>query len=258
MKLIDTHCHIYADEFIEDFDTVLSRSKEVQVEQILMPNIDVSSIDRMLQIAEENPNFLIPMMGLHPCYVKEDFETQLAIIEKHLFTDTEKYCAVGEIGIDLYWDKTTLPVQQTAFRRQIEWALELDLPIAIHARDSMEEILDILREYYPKGKGGVLHCFGGNQEQADELIKLGFYLGIGGVATFKKSTDIRDVIAKTPLDRIILETDAPYLSPHPKRGKRNEPSYVQLVAEKLVDVYQLEYSEICQITSTNAKQLFDL
>jgi len=258
MAIIDTHCHLYADEFTSDLGNVMHRVAQEKVTQILLPNIDVDSVEPMLEICKNYPELVKPMMGLHPCYVKEDFVHQLKTIQKYLFETNTPFCAVGEIGIDLYWDKTTLPNQIKAFKEQIEWALDLELPIAIHARDSMEEILSVLREYYPRGKGGVLHCFGGTLDQAKELIDLGFYLGIGGVVTFKKNTALREVLGSVPLNKIVLETDAPYLAPHPNRGKRNEPSYTSLVAEKLVDVYNVSYEEVCKQTTDNATVLFGL
>ncbi len=255
MSLIDTHAHLYLPEFNEDIHEVMNRAKENGVERILIPNIDSSSIKPLLNLVDKYPDELVPMMGLHPTSVNADFETELNIVRETL--QERKFCAIGEIGIDLYWDKTFFEEQVRAFKTQIEIALDFDLPIVVHARDSFDEILDVLEQYRDTKLRGVLHSFTGNFKQAEEAIDLGFYLGVGGISTFKNS-GVGAVIAQQPLSNLILETDSPYLAPTPKRGKRNESSFVRYVAEKLAEYNQMQVSEIEQITTTNAQKLFQL
>ena len=255
MSLIDTHAHLYLPEFNEDIHEVMNRAKENGVERILLPNIDSSSIKPLLNLVDKYPDELVPMMGLHPTSVNADFETELNIVREIL--QERKFCAIGEIGIDLYWDKTFFKEQVRAFKTQIEIALDFGLPIVVHARDSFDEILDVLEQYRDTKLRGVLHSFTGNFKQAEQAIDLGFYLGVGGISTFKNS-GVGAVIAQQPLSNLILETDSPYLAPTPKRGKRNESSFVRYVAEKLAEYNQMQVSEIEHITTTNAQKLFQL
>ena len=255
--LIDTHAHIYLPEFHEDMDAMLNRAKQAGIEQILLPNVDLESVPQLKALVKERPETCIGMMGLHPCSVKEDYREVLSQIEAELRSNKD-YIAVGEIGIDLYWDKTLLQEQKEAFKIQINWAKELNLPIAIHARDSFDEIFEVLDETNDETLRGVLHCFTGNVEQAHRVLNYGgFKLGIGGVATFKNS-GLDKTLAELSLDDLIVETDAPYLAPTPNRGKRNEPSYVRLVAQKLAQIYGESEAKIEEVTTLNEKQLFGL
>lgn len=254
--LIDTHTHLFVDAFDSDRNEIVQKAIESGVEKLLLPNIDVETISAMNQLAAEFPNNCFPMMGLHPSSVKEDWEDQLSVIEKELFT--KKYIAVGEIGMDLYWDKTFVEQQAEAFRRQVNWAKELKIPIAIHAREAFDEIFTILDELNDDNLTGVFHCFTGNVEQANHAMSYGgFKLGIGGVLTYKKA-GLDETLKSVPLDALILETDSPYLPPVPYRGKRNESSYIVHIAEKLTDVYNVPLIEIERVTTENAIDLFQL
>lgn len=252
--MIDTHTHLYAEEFDEDRKEAIQRALDKGITEFYLPAIDSESHEKMLQLETEYPGQIFSMMGLHPCYVKpESWEKELEIVKKHL--DQRPFPAIGEIGIDLYWDKTTLDIQVKAFEQQIDWAIEKDLPIVIHTRYSFDETFDVLeRKKHPKLRG-IFHCFSGNLEQAQHAIGLNFILGIGGVVTFKNGK-IDQFLNEIPLDKIVLETDSPYLAPVPHRGKRNESSYLDLVAGKLVDIYGKDFSEIDRITTENAKNLF--
>jgi len=255
---IDTHTHLYSEEFNEDRTAIVQKAIDSGVEKLFLPNIDVESINGMHQLVEEFPNNCYAMMGLHPGYVKEDWEEQLNTIEKHLFDQPEKYIAVGEIGMDLYWDKSFKNAQETVFRKQVEWAKNLKLPIVIHAREAFDEIFEILDEINTPELTGVFHCFTGNSEQASHILKYGnFKLGIGGVLTYKKA-ELDKLIANIDLKNLILETDSPYLPPVPFRGKRNESSYVLHIAEKLADVYGVSMKEIEIQTTQNALELFNI
>jgi len=251
--LIDTHAHLYAKQFDDDREAMLQRAKEDGIERFYLPNIDSNSIDGMLAMEKKYPDTCFPMMGLHPCSVKENYEEELAVVEEWLFK--RPFCAVGEIGIDLYWDKTTLPQQIIAFKKQIDWAKQLDIPIIIHARESTEEILEVLQEEKEEKLRGIFHCFGGTVEQANRITDLGFYLGIGGVLTFKKS-GLDKTMQEIDLKHIVLETDSPYLAPTPYRGKRNESSYIRLVAEKLAGVKNIPFMEVAEVTTKNALRVF--
>lgn len=255
MRLIDTHAHIYAEQFNDDIQDVIERAKEAGLEKIFLPNIDIESIEPMKQLVADNKGFCIPMMGLHPCSVKDDYQEVLEQIKAEL-DSSDEYVAVGEIGIDLYWDKTHIEQQKDAFRQQIRWAKEKKMPIIIHCRDSYDEIYEILLEENDENLTGILHCFTGTVEQGQQIIALNdFYLGLGGVLTFKKSG--LDAVAKElPIDKLVIETDAPYLSPTPYRGKRNESAYVQYVAEKIAEVKGMDKEEVGEITSSNALKIF--
>lgn len=253
MILVDSHAHIYTKEFREDISEVIERAKEVGVERIYMPNIDHESIDDMLELADKYPGYCIPMMGLHPCSVDREFEKQLYEVEAHL--NKGGFCAVGEMGTDLYWDKTYFDQQKEAFSIQCELALKHQLPIVIHCRESISETIELVKPFANKGLTGVFHCFTGNVQQAEEVVTMGFKLGLGGVATFKNG-GMEPVIKKVALEHILLETDSPYLAPVPNRGKRNEPAYVKLVCEKIAAIRAKEVEEIGEITTRNSKTLF--
>jgi len=250
--IIDTHSHIYGEQFDDDRKEVVERALANGVEKICLPNIDVDSIQQVKDLTAAYPDTCFPMMGLHPCSVGEDYQKDLAIIKEELYNGD--YIAVGEIGIDLYWDKTTLPQQVEAFKEQIEWSIDLGLPIVIHCRDSFDEIFEVIAPY--KGKiTGIFHCFSGNVEQAKFITDMGLYLGIGGVVTFKNA-GLDKVVAQLSLEHLVVETDSPYLTPSPHRGKRNESSYTLNVAEKLASIFEVGLDEIAQITSDNARKVF--
>lgn len=256
MRLIDTHCHLYSDVFNEDREEAIANAKRMGVDRILLPNVDLQTVAGMHELVANHPGVCYPMMGLHPCDVKSDYETEIA--ELFSFFDTHTYCAVGEIGIDLYWDKTTQDIQEKAFLMQVEFALSKSLPIAIHSRNATHRIIEMLKPYKSKGLTGVFHCFSESVELAEEILKLGgFKLGIGGVLTYKNA-GLPEVLKQIDLQHIILETDSPYLPPVPHRGKRNEPAYTRLVAEKLADVKGVSLREVADITTANAEQLFGL
>ncbi|MDQ0067276.1 TatD family hydrolase [Chryseobacterium lathyri] len=252
--MIDTHTHLYAEEFDEDRKEAIQRAVDKGITKFYLPAIDSESHEKMLQLEAEYPEQIISMMGLHPCYVKpESWEKELDIVKNYL--EKMDFPAIGEIGIDLYWDKTTLDIQIKAFEQQIDWAIEKDLPIVIHTRESFDETFEVLeRKKHPRLRG-IFHCFSGDLEQAKRAIDLNFILGVGGVVTFKNGK-IDQFLNEIPLDKIVLETDSPYLAPVPHRGKRNESSYLDLVAGKLVNIYGKDFSEIDKITTENAKRIF--
>jgi TatD DNase family protein len=255
--LIDTHAHLYADAFDSDRSEMILRAQSEGVNKIFLPNIDIQSIKGMMQLVAEFPDVCYPMMGLHPCDVKEDFEKLLAEIEQKLFENPKQFVAIGETGIDLYWDKSTLEWQVASLEKHIEWAKQTKLPLVIHARESLDELIAIFQNPAHLGVSGVFHCFTGNLDQAKAVLDFGFYLGIGGVATFKNS-GLCNVLPQIPIDRIVLETDAPYLAPVPHRGKRNESAYVKLVAHKVAEFYGKSFEEIAVQTTENAHKLFRL
>lgn len=232
---------------------MMQRAMDAGVERFFLPNIDLSSIGAVKDLAANWPGKVWPMMGLHPCSVQENWSEVLDDIEKEL--RAENYVAVGEIGIDLYWDKSTLPWQVEAFKRQIAWSKEMDLPIVIHCRDSFDEIFEVLEETQDGTLRGVLHCFTGNEAQALRTVELGMMLGLGGVLTFKNS-GVDRAVGAIPMEHIVLETDSPYLAPTPHRGKRNESGYVRLVAEKLASVKGISLEEVAEATTANSKRLF--
>ncbi len=254
---IDTHTHLYVDAFKEDRKEVVQRAIDNGIELMLLPNIDVATIDDMHMLTKQFPNNCRSMMGLHPGNVKEDWEAQLNTMKDLLFK-SDQYIAVGEIGMDLYWDKTFIEAQKKAFAIQVEWAKELNLPIVIHARDAFQEIYEILDDLNDANLRGVFHCFTGSNEDVHRILDFGgFMFGIGGVLTYKNAK-IDEVVKTIPLEHIILETDSPYLPPVPFRGKRNESSYLLHVAEKLADVYDLKMNVIERTTTENAIKLFKL
>ncbi len=253
--LIDTHTHLYAKAFNNDRDEMIQRAIQQGVSQFLLPNIDEDSIAGMLELESKYPGRCFPMMGLHPCSVGEDYQKDLAWVKRWI--DQRDFIAIGEIGVDLYWDKTYVEEQKAAFIQQSEWAIEKDRPIVIHSRESIDMLIDLVRQIDDPKLRGVFHCFTGDKRQAEEIMELGFYLGIGGVLTFKNS-GLDKTLAEISLDRVILETDAPYLAPVPYRGKRNESAYVSLVADKIASIKQLPIEEVASITSLNAQTLFQL
>ena len=250
--MIDTHSHIYGPEFDDDRAEVLHRARLAGVDKVLLPNINEESIARMLQVAEEYPDMCYPMMGLHPEDVKEDWAQVLDRMEMQL----DGMIAVGEVGLDFYWDTTFRKEQIEAFERQICWAVERNLPLVIHMRKAEQELLEVMEHHKSDGLRGVFHCFGGSKETASRMLKHeGFVLGIGGVVTFKNSR-LAETLRHVPLDRIVLETDAPYLAPVPYRGKRNEPSYVAHVARFLSDIYNVSEEEVNDVTNLAVKRVF--
>ena len=251
--LIDTHTHLYDNAFDTDREEVIRRALRSGVERMYMPNCDASTITAMLEVEAAFPDHCFAMMGLHPCSVNQHVQEELALVREWL--ERRPFKAVGEIGLDYHWDKTYVPQQQEALRIQFEWALEFKLPVVLHARESTKDILDIVTEYAPRGLRGVFHCFSGSYETARQIMNLGFFLGIGGVLTYKNA-GLADVVQKIPLDFLVLETDAPYLTPVPYRGKRNESSYVSLVAQRLAEIRGCGTAEIRQVTGENALRLF--
>ncbi|MGR5207079.1 MULTISPECIES: TatD family hydrolase [Vibrio] len=253
--MIDTHAHIYASEFDNDRDDVVKRALEQGINKILLPNIDLESIEPMLKTEAVYPEVCHSMMGLHPCYVDGNVEHTLEIIRG--WFDKHSFIAVGEIGIDLYWDKTFRAEQEMAFVTQLNWAKEMDLPVVIHTRDSIEETLTLLRQEQDGRLRGVFHCFGGSIEEAQAINELGFHLGLGGVSTFKNG-GMDKIIPHLDMNWVILETDCPYLAPVPHRGKRNEPAYTSLVAARVAELTNSTVEEIDRITTQNATALFRL
>jgi len=251
--ITDTHTHLYSEQFDEDRKAMIQRAKDVGVSRFFIPAIDSSYTNRMLTLEEENPEDVFLMMGLHPTSVKENYLEELAHVKEWI--DKKSFYAIGEIGIDLYWDTTFLKEQQEAFRTQIKWAKSQKLPIVIHCRDAFDEIFEVLESEKGDDLRGVFHCFTGNLEQAKQAISYNMKLGIGGVATFKNGK-IDKFLNEIDLKHIVLETDAPYLAPKPFRGKRNESAYITNVVDKLVDIYQVSYQEIAQITTQNSKDVF--
>lgn len=254
MILTDTHTHLYSEEFSDDRSAMMQRAFQAGVTRLFVPSIDSSCADAMYEIEKQYPENVHLMMGLHPVYVKPDtFEAELAFVEAEL--DRRKFVAVGEIGIDLYWDKTTLDIQQDAFQRQIRLAKKHQLPINIHCREAFDEIFGVLEKEKAEDLFGIFHCFTGTKEQAETAISYNMKLGIGGVATFKNGK-IDQFLNQIDIRNIVLETDAPYLAPAPHRGKRNESAFVKLVADKLASIYGLSVEEIAEITTKNASDIY--
>ena len=256
MNLTDTHTHLYSEEFDADRNEMIQKAIQAGVTRFFVPSIDSSYTQKMYDLEKQYPENVFLMMGLHPCYVKpETFEQELLHVEKELAS--KKFYAVGEIGIDLYWDKTTLEIQKLAFKRQIQLAKKHKLAINIHCREAFDEIFEVLESEKSADLFGIFHCFTGDLEQANKAISLGMKLGIGGVATFKNGK-IDQFLNQIDLKHIVLETDSPYLAPVPYRGKRNESSYTLLVAQKLALIYELQLEEIAKITTENSKQIFGI
>ena len=253
--LIDTHAHIYSEEFLQDVDEVLQRAYDNDVKKIILPNIDSGTVKRLIDLNDAYPHLCYPLMGLHPTSVASDYREELEAVEYWL--DKRKFYGVGEIGIDLYWDRTYLKEQQDAFRYQIKLAKSRQLPIVIHVRDSFDEVFSIVKEEQDGNLKGIFHCFSGSENEAKQIIDLGFLLGIGGVVTFKKS-DLSKVIKNLSAENLVIETDAPYLTPVPKRGKRNESAYLIYVAQAIAKIYDISVSEVAEITTENARNLFGI
>ncbi|MBP1664954.1 MAG: hydrolase, TatD family [Bacteroidetes bacterium] len=252
--MIDTHSHIYSEEFDADRDEVIARAQNAGVQKIILPNVDSETLPRMLQLEAKYPDYCYAAIGLHPESVKEDFQNELAVVKSEL--QRRKYIAIGEIGIDLYWDKTYQAEQIRAFQAQVEWALEFNLPVIIHVRNSHRETIDTLKPYVSSGLKGIFHCFGGTLAEAEEILSLGeFKLGIGGVVTFKNS-DLVASLMHIPLENLVLETDSPYLTPVPFRGKRNESSYLRYVTAKLAEIYSVSQDEVNRVTTESACSVF--
>ena len=272
MFFIDTHCHIDLDAFDQDRREVIARAIEAGVTKLVIPNIDASGIRHLVSVVAAYPDTCFPMIGLHPTSVKTDYKEQMGVIEMELRKNPGSFCAIGEVGVDLYWDKTFAKEQKDVFVRQLELAREFQLPVVIHTRNSMEVALEIC-ESTPKspkgdllpplqgrggeGRAGVFHCFSGNLKQAERAIDLGFKLGIGGVVTFKKS-GLQDVVEAIPLEYLLLETDAPFLAPVPFRGQRNEPSYIPYIAEKIAELKNITVEEVAEVTTESALRIFGI
>lgn len=255
MELIDTHCHIYLPEFEKDRDETIQRGLKSNVKKFVLPNIDSSTMENMLTLAKSYPAHCFPLAGLHPSSVEEDYIEELKNIRNYL--DKRKFWGIGEIGLDFYWDKTFEKEQRKALRTQLEWALEFDLPAIIHNRESFDETIEIVKEVGAGKLRGIFHCFTGTLDQARSIIDLGFSLGIGGILTFKNS-DLGQTLVHIPLEKIILETDSPYLAPVPKRGKRNEPAYLPYIANKLAEIKDLDVHQITEQTTLNAMNIFSI
>ena len=253
--IVDTHCHLYLDEFKNDIHEVIKRAGAEGVNKFYLPAIDSAEIENIFLLEEKFPGKCIAMMGLHPCSVKENYLDELNIVKDWMAK--RKFAAVGEIGLDFYWDKTFAVQQYEAFKMQIELSLQYNLPIVIHTRNAMQETIDVVKEYKSKGIRGIFHCFGGTEENANEIIEAGFYLGIGGVLTYKKS-GLAEVLERIDLKHLVLETDAPFLTPVPFRGKRNESSYLKFIVEKLAEIKNVTPEEVASVTTTNAQKIFGL
>ena len=253
---IDTHTHIYLKDFEEDRKEIITECLDLSVSKLFLPNIDSSTIEDVIQVCNTYPEICHPMIGLHPCSVKENFQEELNNIYPYI--NSVQPIAIGEIGIDLYWDKTTLKEQIKTFEKQINWAKEFSLPIVIHARDSYREIFDVLDEMNDENLRGIFHCFSSNVKDANHILSYGgFKLGIGGVVTFKNA-GLDKTLANISLNNLVLETDSPYLTPAPYRGKRNKSSYIPLIAKKLSEIYNVDITEIAKITTKNAEEIFNL
>lgn len=254
--MIDTHAHLYLEDYDQDLEEVISRIRAARISRIYLPNIDADHILSMKERVSTYPDLFYPMMGLHPCSVKPDsYVEELNAVRKELSEHPGYYHAVGEIGIDLYWDKTTRDIQEQAYRLQIEWAIEYNLPIVIHSRDSLDLTISVIEDMKVDGLTGIFHCFNGTIEQAHRIMELGFLMGIGGVVTFKNA-GVDKVVAQLPLTSLVLETDAPYLTPVPFRGKRNESSYLTYIADKIAEVKDVNVEEVIDKTTRNALELF--
>jgi len=253
MKLVDTHCHLYLNDFKEDSPEVIRRAIDEGVEKFYLPNIDLGVVPDMLALETAYPGNFFAMMGLHPCSVKENYRDELAVMREWL--DKRKFAAIGEVGLDFFWDTTFEQEQYEAFHIQADWSVQFGLPLVIHSRKSLDECIALVKEHQTGSLTGIFHCFSGTVEQAEKIIELGFYLGIGGVVTYKNG-GLEPVLQKIGLDRVVLETDAPYLTPVPYRGKRNEPAYLKYIAEKIALITGKDISEVAEITTANAVSVF--
>ena len=255
MNLIDTHTHIYDHQFSLDRNETVQRALEAGVKMMLLPNVDASTIAPMLELHEQFPDCTRVMMGLQPEEVKEDYMTVLAVMEKEL--ERNIYIGVGEVGLDFYWDSTFEKQQLDAFETQLDWAKQLHLPLSIHCRNAFDKMVKILEKKQDGGLRGIMHCFTGTEEEAKIYLELGFHLGLGGVTTYK-NCGLKDYLTNLPLDRIVLETDAPYLAPVPCRGKRNEPAFLVHTAQKIAEILQIPYNELVNAVSANTNSLFSI
>lgn len=254
--MIDTHSHLFLEDFQDDLPDVMSRAREAGVSHIFMPNIDSTSIASLLRVCRDYADYCFPMVGLHPTSVRDNFEDELRVVEQELVMRKEAYVAIGEIGMDLYWDRTYLTEQQIVLERQLEWALAYGLPVVIHCREAFPYIYKVLEAYRHTPLCGIFHSFTGTREEAERILEFpGFLIGINGVVTFKKST-LPEVLSHIPLERVVLETDSPYLTPVPYRGKRNESSFMKYTLTKVAEVYGLTPEEVSDITSETALKLF--
>lgn len=255
--MIDTHSHLFVEEFTEDLPAVVERARFSGVTKVFMPNIDDTTVEAMLKVCADYKGYCYPMIGFHPTSVCADFAPRLGAMKKLLYGD-HPYIAIGEVGIDLYWDKTYLKEQQEALDEQIQWALEYDLPLVIHCRDAFPELFEVMKAYKNTPLSGIFHSFTGTTAEAEQVLDYSrFFLGINGVVTFKKSS-LPDILAQVPIERIVLETDSPYLAPVPFRGKRNESSYIKNVAMKLAGIYELDLEKVDRITTGNALKVFKM
>ena len=253
MIFTDTHTHLYDEQLATDEAEMIQRALDAGVTKMYMPNCDSTTIAGMMKIAAAYPQHCYPMMGVHPCYIKEHYKEELAIAKEQLAQ--HRFYAIGEIGLDYYWDMTFKEQQIEAFNTQIDWAVEHNLPIVIHSRESLQDCIDIVRSKQNGSLKGIFHCFSGNEDEAKQVVELGFHLGIGGVVTFKNST-LPQALAGIDLAHMVLETDAPYLAPVPYRGKRNESAYIPLVAQRLADIKQVSIETLAEITTANATKIF--
>ena len=253
MSFVDTHCHLYVEDFAEDIEGIIQRAENEGVKKFYLAAIDSDSTKALLGLEKRFRGKCFAMTGLHPCSVKANFEEELKLVEQSL--KARKFVAIGEIGLDFYWDRNFDKEQYMAMNQQIEWALHYDLPIVIHSRDSMAQTIEVVRSHQRGGLRGIFHCFTADYESATQIMDLGFYMGIGGVVTFKNSK-LPQVIEKIGLSHVVLETDAPYLTPAPFRGKRNESSYIKYIADKLAEIMRISKEEVGAMTTANAEKIF--
>ncbi len=255
--LIDTHSHCYIDSMISTKPQWLKNIAEKKVQHILLPNIDKESIPFLEALVDENPQLFVPMMGLHPCDIKESYKSDLEWIQAHYQKNPNRYYGIGEIGLDYHWDTTFQKEQIWAFEAQLEWAIAENKAVSIHSRKANHDTIPIISKYAKKGLKGVMHCFSGSIQEAEKIIEVGFFLGIGGVVTYPKA-GLAEILPNIPIEKLVLETDAPFLPPIPHRGKQNESSYLFHIAEKLSDIYQMSYENVATITSQNAINIYNL
>lgn len=255
MNFIDTHTHLYLKEFLNDIDEVIERAEKAGVDKFFLPAIDSAETNAMFQLEKKFPEKCFAMAGLHPCSVRENYKEELSIVEK-LLTE-RKFAAIGETGLDFYWDKTFIKEQYESLTMQAGWALQYDIPLVLHTRDAMQETIDVIKTYNGRGLKGIFHCFGGTLQNAKDIIAQNFYLGIGGVVTYKNS-GLAEIIKDIDLKYIVIETDAPYLTPVPYRGKRNESSYLIYIAQKIAEIKNIAVEEVAEQTTRNAKEIFRL
>ena len=253
MAIIDTHCHLYLKEFKDDINALIERAQDVGVHKFYLPAINSEVIADLLGLEAKYPGVCIPMMGLHPCYVKENYKEELAVVEEWL--NKRPFVAVGEIGLDFYWDKTFVKEQYGSFNTQMQWALDKQMPIVIHTRNAMDETIEAVQPFAGKGLRGIFHCFSGDAKAAQQIVDMGFLLGIGGVITYKNG-GLPNALETIGLEHMVLETDSPYLTPVPFRGKRNESSYLKYIIEKLAEVKNTTVEEVAAITTANAQKIF--